>query len=133
LAVAAVFGSHSSFAQTPSPEDLHKLILALQVKQAELAALLEESNVARKKALAALEALQVKSGPSGNNASEAVAVGNYRLGLTGSNRDMAGHGASAHLEGSVAIPLAKSVGFQIDALAGGGKDKSISGAAAHLF
>ncbi|WP_156830887.1 hypothetical protein [Kaistia granuli] len=133
----------TAMGQTPSNDQLYRMILdlqkgqrrleaELQVAHAELAAVRSASNAIQGQisAQAAGGRMMVDYGGESPPSRSAVAAPNFRIGGGGGNGRHAGYG---YTEGSLAIPLGERGGVQIDALGGISQENGFAGSAVHLF
>lgn len=129
--------------QTPSNDQLYRMILDLQQGQRRLEAELQAAHAELAAVRSASTAIQGQisaqaagdrmlvdySGEAGPS-HLAVAAPNFRIGGGGGNGRYAGYG---YTEGSLAIPLGERGGVQLDALGGISQENGFAGSAVHLF
>ncbi|MET4635876.1 hypothetical protein [Kaistia defluvii] len=152
IAFTAVFGNSipAALAQSPSNEQLYKMILDLQRGQRRLEGELVAARAETARAQAELaEVRSASTAIQGQLSAQAagsrmlvdysgeappsrlaVAAPNFRIGGGGGNGRYEGYGYS---EGSLAIPLGERGGVQLDALGGISQENGFAGSAVHLF
>jgi hypothetical protein len=149
LAIAcAIWSVTPALAQSVSNDQLFKMISELQARQRSLEGRLKaaDAEIGRLKGRGGARGvppahgavvvqggggvLEPAVGLSDAQRTRAVSATNVKLEVGGGTN---GHSAFGTIGGSLAVPLGRSLGFQIDGMGGMAANNGLAGAAAHLF